>query len=79
METKLAPVLATLVLAELEEDFLAQSIIDDILLVWPSARKELEQFLSDINSVDPYFKFTSTVSLADITFLDITIFKSPSF
>ena len=87
MGTKLAPVLATLVLAETEEEFLAhQNInpltwnryIDDILLVWPSGREELEQFLSDINNVDPYFKFTSTVSLTEITFLDVTIFKAPS-
>ena len=54
-------------------------VVDDILLVWPSGRKELEQFLSDINNVDPYFKFTSTVSSTNITFLDFTIFKAPSF
>ena len=41
--------------------------------------KRIWQFLSDINSVDPYFKFTYAVSLTDITFLDVTIFKSPSF
>ena len=48
MGTKLAPALAALVLAEMEEEFLThQNIkplfwkryIDDILLVWPSGRK----------------------------------------
>ena len=34
--------------------------------------------MSDINNVDPYFKFTSTVSPTQIRFLDITIFKAPS-
>ena len=87
MGTKLAPALATLVSAKMEEEFLAHQNIkpfiwkwymDDILLVSPSGRKELEQFLSDINNVDPYFKFTSTVSSTDITFLDVTIFTAPS-
>ena len=48
------------------------------LLFWWSRRRELEQFLSDINNVDPYFKFTSTVSKTQTTFLDVTIFKAPS-
>ena len=87
MGTKLAPALATLVLAEMEEEFLAHQntkplvwkrYIDDILLVWPTGRRELEQFLSDINNVDPHFKFTSTVSKTQTTFLDVTIFKAPS-
>ena len=54
MGTQLARALATLVLAEMEEDFLAHEniqpliwkrYIGDIPLVWPSGRKELEQFL----------------------------------
>ena len=74
-------------LAELEEEFLAHQntkplvwkrYINEILLVWPTGRRELEQFLSDFNNVDPHFKFTSTVSKTQTTFLDVTIFKASS-
>ena len=87
MGTSLAPALATIVVADLEEDFLARQplkplfwmrYIDDILSVWHHSSEELGRFLKELNEVDPRLCFTSELSHLSAVFLDVRIYKPPN-
>ena len=45
--------------------------IDDILILWPHSKFELNNFLSNMNLAHPSIKFTSECSFDEITFLDV--------
>ena len=88
MGTKLAPALATIYLGQLEEKFLNQQTlkpllwkryIDDILMLWPYSREELQTFLTKLNRVHKNIKFSAEIFSQSCNFLDITIYKSPTF
>lgn len=87
MGTSLAPALATIVVADLEEEFLASQpyrplfwirYIDDILAGWHHSRERLATFLEGLNAADPRLRFTSEQSLLSAVFLDVRIYKPPN-
>lgn len=88
MGTKLAPALATLVMAEVEEQFLTEQAlkpslwrryIDDILLLWPHTKIDFQTFFSRLNDHTPKIKFTCNFSSTSVDFLDLTIYKNNNF
>ena len=88
MGTKLAPALATIYIGQLEETFLAGRAlkpdlwfryIDDIFGVWSHTLSEFHTFLTDLNGLQDRIKFTAEVSQQACNFLDLTIYKPPSF
>ena len=88
MGTKLAPALATIYIGQLEETLLSSRAlkpevwlryIDDIFVVWAHSLSELHTFLAEINGVQKRIKFTTEISQQSYNFLDLTMYKSPSF
>ena len=89
MGTKLAPALASVVVAYYEEEYLDtlrqqplvwKRYIDDILVIWPFSRDDFSWFFFGLNNcVHPKLKFTMDISFMTIQFLDITIYKGPKF
>ena len=88
MGTKLAPALATIYIGQIEETFLERRpkkptlwvrYIDDVFLIWPHSLKEFNSFLADLNKQHERIKFASKISTLTCNFLDITIYKAPSF
>ena len=88
MGTKLAPALATIYIGQMEENFLSGRnfgpeiwlrYIDDIFLVWSYPLEAFHAFLTEINSIHERIKFTAEISQHTCNFLDLTIYKSPSF
>lgn len=88
MGTKLAPALATIYLAQLEEAYLNTApfspllylrYIDDIFLVWTHGRDRLNTFIDGLNALKPRIKLTAEISDRLVTFLDVTVFKGPTF
>ena len=53
--------------------------IDDIFIVWTNSTKSLISFLQDLNSFHPNLRFSHEYSETSIDFLDLTIFKGPTF
>ena len=53
--------------------------IDDILMIWTDSETELKEFLTDINQFNPALKYTHQYSPSTVDFLDLTIYKGPSF
>ena len=88
MGTKLAPAYANLLMGKLEHNILSQATlkplfykryIDDILILWPHSKSELDKFLLHMNSFHHSIKFTSEYSFDEITFLDVVLYKGPNF
>ena len=88
MGTKLAPALATIYIGDLEENFIQSRedkpllwvrYIDDVFMIWTHAREKLDHFLNDLNKLKERIKFTAEISTQACNFLDLTIYKSPSF
>lgn len=88
MGTKLAPALATLYLAHIEEEFLDGltlrplvwfRYIDDVFCVWTHGRPAFDSFLDAINSLRPRLHFTATLSDVEVVFLDLVVYKGPTF
>ena len=86
MGTKMAPAYANTFMAELEQSFLFSQTkqpllwkryIDDIFVIWNHSTTDLKSFLSSLNQLHPTIKFTHESSPLQVTFLDITIYKSP--
>ena len=53
--------------------------IDDILMIWTGTPNQLDLFLQDLNHFHPNLDFTHQQSASSIDFLDVTIYKGPSF
>ena len=77
MGTKLAPAYANIFMGKLEHSILSRATlkplfykcyIDDILILWPHSKSELDKFLLDMNSFHHSIKFTSEHSFDKITF-----------
>ena len=88
MGTKLAPALATIYIGHLGEAFLANRAlvpdlwvryIDDIFLAWRHTLEEFEAFMVELNGIQEKINFTSEISSESCNFLDLTIYKSPTF
>ena len=88
MGTPLAPTLAILYMADLENEFLHTQkfkpyfyvrYIDDIFIIWLHGREKLDLFFHAFNQFNPAIQFDMEVSDSDINFLDITIYKSENF
>ena len=88
MGTKLAPALATIVVADLEEQYLRTSpckplvwwrYIDDVLAVWTHTKQAFDAFVDSLNAQDPRIRFTFELSPLSTVFLDLRIYKPPDF
>ena len=88
MGTKLAPALATIYIGDLEETFIEGRdikpdlwvrYIDDVFMIWSHTRGELDTFLRELNTRRERIKFTAEVQTQSCNFLDLTIYKSPTF
>jgi hypothetical protein len=84
MGTKCAPSLAISFMHEFEQKFLKTypitpsvwwRYIDDIFLIWPHSRQELNSLIMALNSQHNTIKFTSDISDKEIHFLDVTVRK----
>ena len=53
--------------------------IDNIFLIWDHPLTEFHTFLTEINSLQERVRFTAEISTESCNFLDLTIYKSPSF
>ena len=85
MGTKCAPVYACLFMSILEKKILStwtgtrphlfKRYIDDIFFIWHGTVKELQDFLTHMNSCHPYIKFTSEYDYDNktVAFLDMSI------
>ncbi|KAL8584170.1 hypothetical protein ACOMHN_034856 [Nucella lapillus] len=84
MGTPLAPAVANLFMAWLEERLLDSSpvpvsaefwgrFIDDIFVLWRHSDEDLEQFIDRLNSFHPTIKFTYEFSGSKLSFLEIEI------
>ena len=49
--------------------------IDDILSLWDSDEKDVDQFIKRAKKFHPTVKFTAEISENEITFLDTVVFK----
>ena len=47
--------------------------IDDIFMIWPHGKEELDQFIHYLNHIHEKIKFTSEVSTKEVNFLDTTV------
>lgn len=88
MGTKMAPSFAGLVMATLEEDFLASEptqpllwrrYIDDIICIWPDGEDTLKEFLNRLNGYHTTLKFTFCCSLSSVCYLDLELYKGNRF
>ena len=55
---------------------LRKRVIDDIFLIWPHGMDTLLEFTDHLNTVQFTIKFTSDISLTEISFLGLTIYIS---
>jgi hypothetical protein len=53
--------------------------IDDIFIIWTHGQKELGQFMDNLNHFNSSRRYTYQYSSTSIDFLDLTIYKGPSF
>ena len=88
MGTKLAPALATIYIADLVESFIRESnkktdlwlhYIDDIFMICSYTPEDLDLFLQELNIRQEKIKNTAEISTQHCNFLDLTIYKSPTF
>ena len=83
MGTRVAPTLANLFMGYFEEKHVYSyklqptmwvRFIDDIFMVWPHGKTELEAFINHLNRVHSNIKFTSEFSEKNIPFLDTMVY-----
>ena len=83
MGTPIAPTLANLFMADLEQEFLStqtvkpflyKRYIDDILMIWLHPIHEFHTFFNSLNQFHPTIKFEYTISETEVQYLDLTIF-----
>ena len=87
MGSKLAPAYANTFMGKLEKTILDNSplkpsyyrrFIDDIFLIWPHSKEELDRFLNHMNNANQSIQFTSEHSKEEIVFLDVVVYKKNS-
>ena len=88
MGTKLAPALANIFLAQLEEKYIEGCpnpplawlrYIDDVFCIWTHTRSELDSFILGLNNIKPRIKFTAEISTSSMVFLDLRVYKGSNF
>ncbi|KAJ1123259.1 hypothetical protein NDU88_001732 [Pleurodeles waltl] len=57
----------------LEQIKLWKRYIDDILLIWTRSREEVHTFIAWLNRANPFLKFTMTIAIDQLPFLDLLI------
>ena len=84
MGKKFAPAYANIMMAIFEEEVLERSVkkplayyrfLDDIFIIWQHSLEEFRDFFHLLNNYKPSIKFTQTISLTSIDFLDVTLYK----
>ncbi|XP_060556022.1 uncharacterized protein LOC132716717 [Ruditapes philippinarum] len=82
MGTKCAPSYAIIFMDKIEQEFLAKypisplvwwRYIDDIFMVWPHSREDLNAFTTALNSFHTTVKFTVDINQTSANFLDVTV------
>ena len=66
------------VFTQLKPDIWVQ-YIDDVFMVWSHPLTEFHMFLEDLNKRHNRIRFTAEISTQSCNFLDLTIYKSPTF
>lgn len=61
------------------QPLLLKRYIDDIIMIWTDTENKLRDFLTDLNQFNPALQYTFQVSSSSVDFLDLTIYKGPSF
>ena len=88
MGKKFAPNYANIFMAKLEEEVLERfplkplafsRYLDDIFMIWPHSINELKLFIQTFNGANTSIKVTEEVNEYSVNFLDLTIFKGPTF
>ena len=75
----MSTVLGKFINSQPKKPLLLTRYIDDIFLIWTNTQRELEYFLTSLNSFHPNLKFTHGSSPQSIDFLDLTIYKGNNF
>ena len=88
MGTRMAPSYANLFMGRFEQHAIANALhkpliwwrfIDDIFLIWTEGEEHLKHFISHLNSIHPYIKFTHEYSNSPhqtLPFLDVQVHLS---
>ena len=88
MATRMAPSYANLFMRWFEQHAIANALckpliwwrfIDDIFLIWTKGEEHLKDFISHLNSIHPYIKFTHEYSNSPhqaLPFLDVQVHLS---
>ena len=88
MGTKFAPPFANIYIADLEESYLQECLvqpslwvryIDDIIMKWDHSLFRLIAFMDNQNDFDPDINFTYDISLTECVYLDLVLTKGPRF
>jgi hypothetical protein len=53
--------------------------LDDIFIIWPHSKEEFQEFITYLNQLDESVTLTAEIHETTIDFLDVTVFKGPSF
>jgi len=53
--------------------------LDDIFMIWIHSLEDFQNFLDVLNNSHPTIKFKATISEVSVDFLDVTVYKGPSF
>ena len=61
------------------QPLLLMRYIDDIIMIWTDTEEKLKDFLTDIDQFNPALHYTYQFSSSTVDFLDLTIYKGPSF
>ena len=88
MGTKLAVAFANIFMSAVETEILNlgktkplewKRYIDDLLLLWRTERKEIDEFIALANRHHPSIKFRAEISDKEINFLNTTVYKGEIF
>ena len=88
MGSQMAPCYANIVMHYLETQWLRdnkskvvlyQRYLDDIFIVFDGTKEQATQSLQTFNKLHPNIQISSEISVQSANFLDLTIFKGPSF
>ena len=84
MGSKLAPAYANTFMGQLEKNILDTSplrpsyyrrFIDDVFMIWPHSKEDLDKFMVHMNKASHSIKFTHESSQEEVVFLDVVVYK----
>ena len=84
MGSSLSPILAEIYMNDFENNFMNNSkykrniikwvrYVDDILIIWDGDMKEIENFVVEVNSIEPTIQFKEEIGGKEICFLDLNL------